>query len=59
MEAQGETLNLIGSNPASILTNDGWNYWRDKGEQEIEKIIDLKKAIDPYILGVSSHLLYN
>ncbi|MBO0992891.1 class I SAM-dependent methyltransferase [Bacillus sp. SD088] len=61
MEAQGfETLNLIASNPASILATDSWNYWREKGEQEIEKIIDLikEKATDPYILGVSSHLLY-
>lgn len=61
MEAQGfESLELIGSNVGALLTNDNWNYWRDKGEQEWEKIINLliEKANDPYILGVSSHLLY-
>jgi ubiquinone/menaquinone biosynthesis C-methylase UbiE len=61
MEAQGfERLELIGSNVGAILNNDNWNYWRDKGEQEFEKIIKLliEKANDPYILGISSHLLY-
>ena len=61
MEAQGfETVDLIGSNVGTILNNDSWNYWRDKGEQEVKKIIDLikEKATDPYILGISSHLLY-
>jgi ubiquinone/menaquinone biosynthesis C-methylase UbiE len=61
MEGQGfESLELIGSNVGAILNNDHWNYWRDKGEQEVEKIIQLliEKAGDPYILGQSSHLLY-
>ncbi|MDP4163788.1 MAG: class I SAM-dependent methyltransferase [Bacillota bacterium] len=61
MEAQGfETLELIGSNPATILNNDQWKYWRDKGDTEGEKIMNLitEIAIDPYILGISSHLLY-
>lgn len=61
METQGfETLELIGSNVGAILNNDNWNYWRDKGEAEVEKIINLikEKATDPYILGNSSHLLY-
>ncbi|CAM4001348.1 class I SAM-dependent methyltransferase [Lederbergia lenta] len=61
METQGfESLQLISSNVGSILNNDSWNYWREKGEQEIEKIIDLikEKATDPYVLGMSSHLLY-
>lgn len=61
MEANGfETLELIGSNPGAILNNDHWAYWRDKGEQEVNKIIELikEKATDPYILGISSHLLY-
>ena len=60
MEEQGfECLDLIGSNVGAILTNENWNYWRDKGEQDIEKIIKLliEKAKDPYILGISSHLL--
>ncbi|MEH7454461.1 class I SAM-dependent methyltransferase [Gottfriedia acidiceleris] len=61
METQGfETLDLIGSNVGAILNNDSWNYWKDKGEAEVEKIINLikEKATDPYILGISSHLLY-
>jgi ubiquinone/menaquinone biosynthesis C-methylase UbiE len=61
MEAQGfETLELIGSNIGAILSNDGWSYWRDKGEQEVDKIIRLLKerAADPYTLGISTHLLY-
>lgn len=61
MEAQGfETLELIGSNIGALLNNDSWSYWRDKGEQEVDKIIRLLKerAADPYTLGISSHLLY-
>jgi ubiquinone/menaquinone biosynthesis C-methylase UbiE len=61
MEAQGfESVELIGSNIGSVLTNEQWNYWRDKGEHEWEKVIDLliEKANDPYILGNSSHILY-
>ncbi|MEK3886695.1 class I SAM-dependent methyltransferase [Bacillus sp. FSL K6-3431] len=61
MEAHGfEGLQLIGSNVGAILNHDSWNYWREKGEQEVEKMIDLikEKATDPYILGMSSHLLY-
>lgn len=61
MEAHGfESLKLIGSNAGTILSNDNWDYWEKKGEQEVAKIIDLivEKAEDPYILGISSHLLY-
>lgn len=61
MESQGfESVQLLGSNVGTILSNENWNYWRDKGEQEVEKIIDLiiEKGSDPYILGISSHLLY-
>jgi ubiquinone/menaquinone biosynthesis C-methylase UbiE len=61
MEEQGfESVELIGSNVGAILNNEHWNYWRDKGEQEVEKIIQLliEKAGDPHILGLSSHLLY-
>jgi ubiquinone/menaquinone biosynthesis C-methylase UbiE len=59
MESQGfETLELLGSNVGAILNKDSWDYWKDKGEEEkvIKLIID--KATDPYILGVSTHLLY-
>jgi ubiquinone/menaquinone biosynthesis C-methylase UbiE len=61
MQAHGfENIELLGSNVGAILSNDHWNYWRDKGEQEVEAIINLikEKASDPSILGVSSHLLY-
>lgn len=61
MEAHGfETVELIGSNIGSVLTNEQWDYWKDKGEQEWGKVIDLliEKANDPHILGISSHILY-
>ncbi|SER79161.1 bifunctional 2-polyprenyl-6-hydroxyphenol methylase/3-demethylubiquinol 3-O-methyltransferase UbiG [Psychrobacillus sp. OK032] len=61
MEAQGfENIQLIGSNVGTILNGDSWNYWKDQGERELQKVIDLiiEKGTDPYILGISSHLLY-
>lgn len=61
MEEQGfETLELIGSNIGAILNKDSWNYWSDKGEEEVKKIVTLikERAADPYVLGISSHLLY-
>lgn len=61
MEAQGfESLELIGSNIGTLLNSDNWRYWRDKGESEFEKVIKIltKKANDPNVLGISSHLLY-
>jgi ubiquinone/menaquinone biosynthesis C-methylase UbiE len=61
MEAHGfETLELIGSNVGALLNSDTWNYWRNKDKQEVEKIISLikKRAGDPHLLGISSHLLY-
>lgn len=61
MEANGfETIDLIGSNAGTVLNQGNWNYWREKGEEEVRKIIDLiiERATDPYILGISSHLLY-
>jgi ubiquinone/menaquinone biosynthesis C-methylase UbiE len=61
MEVNGfETIDLIGSNAGALLNQTHWDYWREKGEVEVRKIIDLiiERATDPYILGVSSHLLY-
>ncbi|MFT8322847.1 MAG: class I SAM-dependent methyltransferase [Bacillus sp. (in: firmicutes)] len=61
MEEQGfESLELIGSNVGAILNNDSWSYWKNKGENELKEIINLikEKATDPYILGISTHLLY-
>ncbi|WP_078551971.1 class I SAM-dependent methyltransferase [Bacillus alkalicellulosilyticus] len=61
MEELGfETLQLLGSNVGAILNNESWDYWRNKGEEEVAKIISFLKeaATDPYTLGISSHLLY-
>lgn len=61
MESQGfEIIELIGSNVGASLTHENWNYWREKGEKEVEKITKLliEKASNPHILGISSHLLY-
>lgn len=61
MEAHGfETVELIGSNAGAILNSDSWKYWEARGKEEVDKIINLiiEKATDPYILGISSHLLY-
>ncbi|NHM31950.1 class I SAM-dependent methyltransferase [Neobacillus terrae] len=61
MESLGfETMELIGSNVGAILNKDNWAYWRDKGEDEVNKIINLIKeqASNPHLLGISSHLLY-
>ncbi|WP_350474093.1 hypothetical protein [Psychrobacillus psychrotolerans] len=61
MEANGfESLDLIGSNIGTLLSDDNWSYWRDKGSSEFEKVIRLltEKANDPHVLGISSHLLY-
>ncbi|WP_298474196.1 class I SAM-dependent methyltransferase [Psychrobacillus sp. FSL K6-4046] len=61
MESNGfQSLELIGSNVAATLNKASWDYWKEKGEQEYDKLINLliEKASDPYMLGVSSHLLY-
>ncbi|MDQ0217362.1 hypothetical protein ELQ35_07520 [Peribacillus cavernae] len=61
MESKGfENLELIGSNVGAILTNEKWDYWRDRGEIELSKVkkLILEHAADPSILGISSHLLY-
>lgn len=59
MESQGfEGLELIGSNVGTILNKESWNYWKEKGEQqEVIKLL-MDQATDPFILGISSHLLY-
>ncbi|WP_028553118.1 class I SAM-dependent methyltransferase [Paenibacillus sp. UNC451MF] len=62
METNGfETVKLIGSsNIASLLQPDQWNYWRSRGEDEFAKILEMLKqtAENPYVLGISPHLLY-
>ncbi|WNB91492.1 class I SAM-dependent methyltransferase [Bacillus sp. NEB1478] len=62
MESKGfETLDLIGStNIGTLLNQEQLDYWKEKGEEEYSKLIDflIQRARDPYLLGVSSHLLY-
>jgi ubiquinone/menaquinone biosynthesis C-methylase UbiE len=55
-----EAIELIGSNVGTFLNDGHWNYWKNKGNKEVEAIVNLikEKAADPYLLGVSSHLLY-
>ncbi|MGG3622134.1 hypothetical protein ABES25_00940 [Bacillus gobiensis] len=52
---------MIGSsNIGSLLSNEQWEYWKNRGEGEFGQLIELLKdtAADPAILGISSHLLY-
>lgn len=62
MESYGfETLNLIGSsNIGTLLSKEQWEYWQNRGKDEFTQLIELLKetATNPYVLGVSSHLLY-
>ncbi|MFD0771818.1 class I SAM-dependent methyltransferase [Bacillus sp. CGMCC 1.60114] len=62
MESYGfETLNLIGSsNIGTLLSKEQWEYWQNRGDNEFAQLIELLKetATNPYVLGVSSHLLY-
>jgi ubiquinone/menaquinone biosynthesis C-methylase UbiE len=62
MESHGfETLNLIGStNIGAALSPEQWEYWKNRGEHELTQLIDLLKetATNPYVLGISTHLLY-
>ena len=61
MEEQGfESIELIGSNIGAMLNSEHWVYWRNKGDDEVEKVIQfiIENADNPHILGISSHLLY-
>ena len=59
MESQGfETIQLIGSNIATTLNEAHWDYWRNRGEEQQVLDVIIKNAVDPYLLGMSSHLLY-
>lgn len=62
MESNGfETIKMIGSsNIASLIQADQWSYWRSRGDEEFAQIIELLKqtAENPYVLGISPHLLY-
>ena len=59
MESHGfQTIQLIGSNIATTMNDDHWDYWRNIGEER--QVLDwiIEQAGDPYLLGMSSHLLY-
>ena len=59
MESHGfQTIQLIGSNIATTMNDDHWDYWRAIGEEQ--QVLDwiIEQAEDPYLLGMSSHLLY-
>ncbi|BBH24532.1 hypothetical protein Back11_58770 [Paenibacillus baekrokdamisoli] len=62
MEEHGfEGVELIGStNLGTLLSQEHWNMWINKGETEHKKLISflIKMAREPSILGISSHLLY-
>ncbi|WP_417899749.1 class I SAM-dependent methyltransferase [Bacillus haimaensis] len=61
MEANGfETMELIGSNVGAMLSKESLSYWNERGESDMDRLLQLfiEKAADPYLLGVSSHLLY-
>ncbi|OPA77406.1 SAM-dependent methyltransferase [Paenibacillus selenitireducens] len=62
MEENGfETLELLGSTSlGGRLTEENWEYWRNRGEEELNQVMDMiyEAATDPYLLGTSSHLLY-
>ncbi|WP_191565349.1 class I SAM-dependent methyltransferase [Metabacillus idriensis] len=62
MESNGfQTSELIGSTGLGAALNESsWNLWREKGDSELNKLTELliETAKDPYLLGISSHLLY-
>lgn len=62
MECHGfESIKLIGSGSiAGAMTQEQWNYWRLRGEDEFQQIMQMvmNESENPYILGTSSHLLY-
>ncbi|MDF2959475.1 MAG: ubiE/COQ5 methyltransferase family protein [Paenibacillus sp.] len=62
MERNGfETVNMIGSsNISSLLQREQWDYWKLRGTEEMEKLVDIliKMAENPYVLGISPHIMY-
>lgn len=62
MESHGfQTLKLIGSSGAAAgLSREQMEYWRKLGKQEFDSWMDIiySSADKPYLLGVSSHLLF-
>ncbi|NOU97468.1 methyltransferase domain-containing protein [Paenibacillus sp. LMG 31456] len=62
MENHGfEMIKMIGSsNISSLLQREQKDYWKLRGDEEMNKIIDIliKSAENPYVLGVSPHIMY-
>ncbi|MEC0231367.1 class I SAM-dependent methyltransferase [Paenibacillus alba] len=62
MESHGfQSLKLIGSSSiAGAFKSEQFDYWRSQGEEEFNEMLDTIYAMaeSPYVLGVSSHLMY-
>jgi ubiquinone/menaquinone biosynthesis C-methylase UbiE len=62
MESLGfESVKLISSGSiAGGMKPEQWDYWRQRGEEEYRNVMQIimDAAENPYILGMSSHLLY-
>lgn len=62
MESHGfESMELIASSSiAGSFSSEQSDYWRSRGEEEFRDVMELiyTEAANPYILGLSSHLLY-
>ncbi|MGM1047983.1 MAG: class I SAM-dependent methyltransferase [Bacillota bacterium] len=62
MESHGfESIQLIASSSiAGSFQSEQFDYWRSRGDDEFREVMEViyKEAGSPYILGMSSHLLY-
>lgn len=60
MEANGfASIDLIGSTNIGVALNEAhWQYWWEKEEADKLEQLLIQTARDPYVLGMSSHLLY-
>lgn len=62
MESHGfEKIQLVASSSiAGSFVSEQFQYWQSRGEDEFRELMELiyREATNPYILGMSSHLLY-
>ncbi|WP_037287941.1 class I SAM-dependent methyltransferase [Saccharibacillus sacchari] len=62
MHEQGfENVKIIASSSiAGTMTTEQWNYWRQRGEEEFNRVVQqlVDVSDDPHILGMSPHVLY-
>ena len=60
MESHGfESIELLGSTNIGVaLTEEKWNYWSSKGDHNKLEVLLIETARNPYVLGISSHVLY-